>query len=115
MPHRIDPYNHHLAGETLVWEHTVEEDGSAKDLSGASVNYYLLAEQGDANDDALLDDSDADITAAIVDAANGRIDVTFASGATDPYAGQSLWQRLIVDDAAGDRSIWHGPLYVARP
>lgn len=114
MPHRITPDQHYTAGEYVRWEYTIEENGSAKDITNASVSWHLLNRQGDANADAVLDDGDTDVSASITNATNGRVDVELSSGATSDLSG-NYWQRLTVTDSNGKEQIWSGTFPVNDP
>lgn len=115
MSHEISPDNHYVEGESVTWEYTIEEDGSAKDLSGASLSYYLLNNRGDANSDAVKDDGDSGVSVAFTsDGSDGRVDVTIDQGVTDGLNG-TYWQRLEVDDTGTGLQKWSGPFPINRP
>lgn len=109
MTHDIERYEHHVGGEALVWEFTITEDRSNRDITGASIEWYLLERRGEANTNAVLDHNDSGVEARIEDAASGRVDVDIDSGTTEQFAGSMKWQRLIVEDSAGNVQIWNGP------
>lgn len=115
MTHDIDPPDHHVAGESLTQEFTIEEAGAAKDISGATVTWELVPDEGDSRSHAELDDTDSGITVAIVDAAAGRIDVTIDQDVTDGLANRRLWQRLTVDDTGAGKQIWSGYFQIIAP
>lgn len=114
MTHEITPDNHYTAGESVTWEYTIEQDGSVKDLSGFTVEWYLVPAQGADNSEAKLSTDDSGVSATVVDAANGRVDLTINRGVTDDLAG-NLWQRLVLDDSGSGRQIWAGPFPVHEP
>lgn len=109
MTHDIDPDTHYVADESAVWEYTIEENGTAKNVSGGAIKWYLVPEEGDPDSDALLDHTDSGVTAAFTtDGSDGRVDVSIDRGVTAGMAGM-YWQRLVVDDASTGRQIWRGP------
>lgn len=115
MPHDISPDEHYVADESVTWEYTIEEDGSAKDLSSGSVSWYLLPHKGADTGDAILDDSDSSVSASILSpASDGRVDVTIDADATGDEAGETHWQRLVVE-VGGDKQIWRGSFPIQEP
>lgn len=114
MPHEIPPDEHYTAGEYVIWEYTVEKDGAAYPIDGATVSWYLLHRQGDDAAEAVLSDGDSDMSATIVDAANGRIDVEIGSDVTADLSG-NYWQRVVVTDSAGRTQKWSGVFPIAEP
>lgn len=110
----LQPITDYQASESLVQEVTISEDGSAKDVSNATVSWQLLPEPGADETEALLSDDDAGVVAEIVDAEAGRIDVTIKQDTTDALGGQRLWQRLIVDDNVAGKQIWGSVFDVER-
>lgn len=115
MTHDIITVDHYIAGESLTQEFTVEEDGSAKDISGAEIEWSLLPNRGADAADAELDDSDSGVSASIVDAANGRVDVAIDQDVTTGLGGDRYWQRLVVDDSGSGKQIWGGTVRIDRP
>lgn len=114
MTHRIEPYEHYVANDSIVWPFNIKEDGSAKDLSNATVSYYILSERQDNDGDALVDDSDADVTVEIQPGGEtGQIRVTIQKNVLD-YPGRHLWHRLQVEDSSGGRKTFGGPFPVNR-
>jgi hypothetical protein len=112
MPHEITPNDGYVATDSIVWTFDVEEDGSAKSLSGASVDYLILPDRGDADSDALLDDGDSTVTVDIEPSGTvGRIEVTIDRGSLD-RAGEHLWQRLRVHDSGSGQKTFSGAFYV---
>ena len=114
MPTEDLPTEELVAGESRTFEDTVTEDGSAKDISGASVSWYLLPDQGSPNGDAVVSTGDSGVSSSIVDSANGRIDTTINQGVTDGLAGR-YWQRLEVDDTGDGLQKWGGNVYIEEP
>ena len=112
MPHRITPDEQYQADEYVRWEFTIQKDGGSKDITGATVRWYLLPRRGAPAADAILDDGDTAITLSIVDAANGRVDVEIDSDTTGDWAGEALWQRLVLTDSGGRKQIWAGDFYI---
>jgi hypothetical protein len=108
MTHLIERNDHYVAGETAVWKFTIERDGSAKDVTGAEVEWYLVPGRGDPDDEALYDHTDTGITAEVTDGPSGAVEVEISSGTTDDLGGRELWHRLIVTDSEGNKQIWNG-------
>jgi hypothetical protein len=108
MTHEITPPDHYVAGESLTQEFTIEEDGAAKDISGADIEWQLVPTRGADADAALLDGDAGGVTVEIADAPSGRIDVTIDQDTTTDLAGRRLSQRLIVDDDGPGKQIWGG-------
>lgn len=107
MTHDIASPTHYAAGESLRQELTIEEDGTPKDISGATVTWTLLPVQGADADAALLTGADDGVDVTIVDGANGRIDITIDQDVTTDLPGQH-YQRLVVDDVGPGKQIWGG-------
>jgi hypothetical protein len=111
----IDPPNQYYERESVRWEFTIEDDGSAKALSGASVDWWLLPSQGAPTSEAVLSGSDSGVSVSIVDAAAGRIDVVIDQDVTDGLGGSTLWQRLEVDDQGPGLQLWGGYWFIEVP
>lgn len=107
MSHNIEPYDHYTEGEYIRWEFTVTENGSAKSLIGASVEWHLLDSQGDLKADAVLTDSDSGVSMQITDGANGAIELEIESDATSDMADE-YWHRVVVTDSNGRVEKWGG-------
>lgn len=108
MSHIIDADEHYVENGSLIWEFTIEDEGAARDLSGVSPEWYLLARRGDPDSEALLSGSDSGVSVAIVDAPAGRIDVTVEKNVTGGLGGQRYWQRLVVSNDQ-TKQVWAGP------
>jgi hypothetical protein len=90
-----DPY---YAGDSLELTFDVDQpDGTAKDLTGATVSWAVASRPGDT---PALDDGDAGVTLTISDAANGEVTVTVDAGATSDLSGL-YYHELEVEDASG--------------
>lgn len=113
MGHEINPDNHYVEDESVTWEYTVEEDGSAKDIGGATLEWYLLPDKHSDTADAELDHTDSGIDVSLTsDGSDGRFDVTIDQDVTTDLAGYH-WQRVIVDDTGSGKQIWGGPFPIA--
>lgn len=109
MPHLIERNDHYVAGETAEWTFTVEkDDGSAKDLTSANIEWYLVPSKGDPDSDALYDHTNTGVTAQVTDAPNGKLQVVIEDGVTTGDGGNQFWQRLIVTDSQNRTQIWNG-------
>lgn len=108
MTHLIERNGHYVAGETVVWEFTIERNGSTKDLTGATVEWHLVPSKGDPNSDSLLDHTSSGVTSEVSDASNAVVTVEIESGTTDDMGGKEYWQRLIVIEDDGTKDIWNG-------
>jgi len=115
MTDTIAPPDQYVAGESLPQEFTIEENGSPKDISGATISWYLLPAKGADAADAELDHTDSGVSVRIVDAAAGRVDVTIDQDVTDGLGGRRLWQRLVVDDIGPGKQIKRGHFQVTYP
>lgn len=112
MPHEITAYDDYVATDSIEWTFDVEEDGSAKSLTGASVDYVIVPDRGDANSDAILDDGDSAVTIDIEPGGTtGRFTVTIDRGELD-RGGESLWHRVRVQDSSSGQKTFSGPFYV---
>jgi hypothetical protein len=103
-----------------VWAHdyvelifVVEEsDGTTADLSGASAEWHAASGQGG---DAVLSDSDSDVSVSVSDPAAGEITVTIDSNTTGDLGGRRYHHELDVVDANGVRhTVAEGRLYIKR-
>lgn len=115
MADDIEPPDDYVAGESAILTGTVTDAGSTKDLTGASVDWYLLPAQGADMSDVLLDTSAEGVTANITDPAAGEVEITIDQGVTDGLAGRNCWQLLVVDDGGGGRQKWRGNWYIEAP
>lgn len=79
----------------------VTEDGSARDLSGSSVEWAISDKPGSAE---VLDQSDTGVDASITDAGNGEVTITVDEGVTDDLR-KSYSHELRVTDSSGRKSV----------
>lgn len=108
MTHRIESNTHYQSGESVRWEFTIEEGGSAKSISGAALEWYLLPFESSADANAVLDHTDSGVTLSLTtDGSDGRVDLVIEQGVTDDLEG-TYWQRLVVDDAGDGLQQWGG-------
>lgn len=109
MTHSIDRYDHLVGGESIIWKYDVEKtDGTDKDLTSATIDWYLLERRGNADSDALLDKGDSTVAVRITDEANGVVEVELDPDATKDLAGGMYWQRLVATDNSGNKQVWTG-------
>lgn len=87
----------YIEGDSLRIDATVTEDGSAKDLQGATVNFGIGEDYGSQVE---LSDSDSGIQANVTDTTNGEIEVVINDGVTDGMAGYWVYE-IEVEDAGG--------------
>lgn len=113
MTHHIEPESHYIAGTSTEWSFEITDDGTTKDLSGASATWHLLPTRRTDANDALLDDT-ADGVSLTLDETTGTVSLSIDRDVTTDLAG-SHWQRLVVDDAMAGRRIWHGPFPIRAP
>lgn len=113
----ITPPENYVAGESITYELTITEGGSGKDLTGASIDWYLLPGQGRSTSEAVLSTTDDGVSAALVsgEEANGRVDLTIDQGVTDALGGSSYWQLLHIDDIGDGLQKYRGPWYIETP
>jgi len=104
MPHQIDPPDRYLAGESLVQEFTVQQDGSDFDVSGATISWSLLPIGSDDVADAVLSDSDGGVSVTVSDPGNDgvaeRITVEIDQTVTAGLAGH--YTQVVEIDDPGD-------------
>lgn len=111
MPHDIDTYDHYVATDSIVWPFLVEEDGTAKDLSSASIEYVVVPTPGDPDGDAILSHTDSGVSVDVEPSApahpdapddpTGYVEISIGRGEFD-RGGEALWQRVrILDDGDG--------------
>jgi hypothetical protein len=93
-----DPYHE---GDSLELIVDVDEDGSDKDLTQASVSWTVAHRLGAS---PTLSDSDSGVSASVTDAAAGEVTVTIDSGVTDGLAGR-YQHELRVTDLNGDTAV----------
>ncbi len=115
MTHEIDPPRTYAAGESLIQTFSITEDGSARDITGAAVQWQLLPTQGADAADAILDESETGVDATITDDVNGTVEVAIDQDVTTDLGGERLYQRLIVDDNGPGKQIWGGVFPIERP
>jgi hypothetical protein len=118
MTSTIQPHDHYLAGESEIWEFTIQKDGSDYDVDGADVSWYLLpldAEVSDVPADlggvAVLDDGESGISLSITDddgdGTSELVTLDIEQGITGTYAGYYT-HVLVLDDPGTGLSIWSG-------
>lgn len=117
MSHTIHPYTEYVNGDSIVWPFQLKENGALKDLTNATVEYYVLRGEQDADADAVADHTDSGVTVAVepssptrADAPSdvtGYIEVIIDAGVVD-YPSTTLWQRLRVTTGDGGRRTFGG-------
>jgi len=104
MPHQIDPPDRYLAGESLVQEFTVQQDGVDFDVSGATISWSLLPVGADDVADAVLSDTDGGVSVTVSDPDNDgvaeRITVEIDQTVTAGLAG--YYTQVVEIDDPGD-------------
>ena len=102
MTHKISNIDHYWESETLHLPFAVEQgDGSAKPLTGATINWQLKTHDGQ----IVLSDDDTGVSTTIVDAAAGTFRVEIDADVTDGLGNQTYDERTTVIDDAGNKSI----------
>lgn len=117
MAEDITPPADYVAGESINYEFTVTDPdtGNAKDITGASVDWWLLPEQGAATSTAELSTADSGVSVALTtDGSDGRVDLTIDQGVTDGLSG-GFWQLLHVDDLGDGLQKYRGNWYIEQP
>lgn len=112
MVTEIDPILDLIAGDSLRLRFTVEEDGTGKDIEGATFKWRLFDKQyEEAKADAVLDEDDSSVTFHTTsvgrDPTIGEFQVNVDEGATDSLRGE-YWQRVIVDPSDDTKKTWRG-------
>lgn len=93
-----EPY---YEGDTLQIVVTVEEDGSAKDLTGATASWAMSSDPGESPE---LTDADSGVSAVLSDAANGEITIEINDGTTEGLVGN--WHHEVrLTDNSGQKSV----------
>jgi len=104
MPHQIDPPDRYLAGESLVQEFTVQQDGVDFDVSSATISWSLLPIGSDDVADAVLSDADTGVSVTVSDPGNDgvaeRITVEIDQTVTTGLAGH--YTQVVEIDDPGD-------------
>jgi len=90
-----------VEGETRVLEFTAEDENGVKDITGATIEWSLVD-----GETVTLQTSDSEVSVSIVDASNGRFDVTI-----DPFdvSAGGYTQRISVEDSSGNIARSVGP------
>lgn len=94
-------------GENIERTIEVVEDGSDKDISGATVEWYLLPDGDSADGDAIIDHTTTGVNLSISDADAGEVTLSVDQGVTDGLSGR-YYQRLKVDDSGPGLQMWGG-------
>jgi len=93
-----EPY---YEGDTLEITVTVTEEGSAKPIDGATIEWALAKDAGGTE---TLTEGDTGVTTAITDAANGKLEVVIDEGVTDGLSG--IYEHEVrLTDSTGDKSV----------
>lgn len=109
MSHRIEPNRHYTAGESIKWTFTVEDDGSAFDISGATLSWYLLDRKGQDFDNAAMSDEDSGVDISFeTDGTDGKFSLAISENITDGMEGD-FWQVVEVDPSDSSLQRWAGP------
>lgn len=95
------------SGENIERTFEIDEDGSDKDISGASLEWYILPSRSSDPADALIDHDTSGVSLTISDAAAGEVTLSVDQGVTDDLAGP-YWLRLVVDDSGSGKQVWGG-------
>jgi hypothetical protein len=113
MPHQIRDVTDYHAGDALKIDVvTKNSDGTAEDISGASIDWYLKESDGDDDANAILTKSTSgDIT--ITDAAAGQFTIKINTAETAGLSG-SKFHICRLTDSAGDRAtLFHGTFQIS--
>lgn len=103
MAHEIGTIEDVPKGDTLELPFTLTEDGTAKDITGYIINYYIVR-RGNIID---RKDNNTDIDLTIVDAANGKFKITLQSGVTSDY-DDYVDEIVRIDDGRGNKVTFFG-------
>lgn len=112
MTHELDPVEHWIAGDSKTFENTVEEDGSARDITGDTLEWYLFPMGASTTDTSNADFShnDSGVTVNRVDDSNGRFNVEVNEDVVT--SGGNYIQRVIVDPTSSTKQTWTGLVYI---
>lgn len=110
MPHQTHTIDDLHRGQNATQPITVENtDGTAKDLTGATVYFYALNDPDDdvheGGDAAALSKDSSGSEVTITDATNGDVEVDFLPGDYSSIPGYDHAYEVWVEDAAGDQTL----------
>ena len=106
----LDPIDGWLSPDSRQLLFTVElADGSAKDISNDSLEWYLLAKPYASDGDAVVSGSDpgVEVRTDVVDPTAGESRVDIKQGTLTGEWGE-YHQRVTVDPPDGSRQTWQG-------
>ena len=110
---QLNTVTNYQAGESLRQEFTIKEgDNPWPFVDQADISWMLLDSSGD--DDPLLSDSDSGISIEIIDETEGRFDIVIDKGLTNDYAGDTLWERLVIEWQT-EKQVYSGSFRVLKP
>ena len=94
--------NPYYAGDSLEMEFSViTPDGTAKDLSNATIEWTISDDEGDPE---LLSEDDPGVTTTILNASDGVFEVVIDSETTTGMEGTYYHEARVTDDA-GDTAV----------
>lgn len=121
MSHELDSYEHYVTGDSIVWAFQIDEDGSKKDLTGATVDYHVLGSPAMDDADALVDHTDAGVSVEVDPSSpehpnaptdtTGYVEVRIDSQIVD-WGGSTLWHRLKITDGSGSQRTFGGRWFI---
>lgn len=101
----------YVAGDSLRIDATVTEDGSAKDLEGATINFGVGEDYGSQLE---LQDSNSGVTTNITSAADGELEVVIDKGVTDDMPGYWVYEIEIEDASGQSVTVVRGDLEISN-
>lgn len=102
----VEPY---YEGDSLELVISVDEDGSDKDLTGASVEWAMSRDPSSAEE---ISESTTGVSASVTDAATGEITVTIAQGITDGKTGRWHHETRVTDSSGDKAVVTRGEFYI---
>jgi hypothetical protein len=90
-------------GDTQILPFTVKDDGTAADLSGATIEWGLYL-----NGDRVIDLSTSGVEIQNRDNLNGTFEVKIDAGATERLSANGYDEQIRVIDTNGNRSTFDG-------
>jgi hypothetical protein len=110
MSHKEQNIDDYHSGDDLRIEVTVKDDGSTKDLTGSDATYEIFRDKFDSRDVKITKTVGDGIS--IVDAPNGRADVSISSSETSDMEGSYSHKMTVTDEAGHKSTVFTGEFFI---